>query len=217
MPTRDPIGYEMEYAAGMNLYEYASCNPVARIDSSGTFDKGKNAGDDHLGHSDFPGNRDFDYNLEDTDSATGPHTIGGAKSPQDHHFRDMEDIEPDMEKAVEECNQGQFQREAHNGQDWFSHRLGQGYPDPTPPGNWMSNARKAQLAHARSGHGPDDTTKPCPRAFWGGAQEWTQVWLDKWYKNCCRYKGQWTPKAKVPGGPECCDKEPLDAAGGLAA
>jgi uncharacterized protein RhaS with RHS repeats len=210
---RDPIGY----AAGMGLYEYVGNVPTRSRDPFGTFDKGKNAGGDHLGHSDFPGNDVFGYNLEDTDPETGPHTAKGVAGPAKHHFRDMEDIEADMEQAVSECNQNQFQREAHNGQDWFSHRKGLGYPDRTPEGNRMSNARKAQLKHASKGVAPDDTTKPKVRGLWGEAAEWTKEWMNKWYDNCCRYKGKWTPKAKVPGGPQCCDKGPLDAAGGLAA
>jgi hypothetical protein len=189
-------------------------------DRFGTFDEGFNEGGDHLGHEDFPGNRDFEYNLEDTDPKTGPHTASGLNNSKEHHFRDMEDVEADMQPAVDNCDPDLFQRQAHNGQDWFSHRKGLGYPDRTPAGNVLSNDKKAQVKHGVQsvlGNSPDDTTQRGPRAMWDEAQKWTQGWLDKWYKNCCKYKGEWTPKAKVPGGPECCDKEPLDAAGGLAA
>ena len=197
---RDPIGY----AAGMDLYTYVRDRPTRLRDPFGTFDEGFNANGQHRGHGDFIGHADFNYNAEDTDYLTHPH-VGGAPSPEDHHFRDMEDVEADMERAVSECDPGLFQREAHNGQDWFSHRKGLGYPDRTPQGSRVSNARKAQIAHAWWKHAPDDTSQRGPRALWGEAQGWTRGWLNRWYQNCCRYRGKWTRKDRVPGGPVCCD------------
>ncbi len=42
--------------------------------------------------------------------------------------------------------------------------------------------------------------------MWEEAELWTQEWVGKWNDNCCRFDGKWTPKDKVPGGADCCDK-----------
>ena len=164
------------------------------------------------GHNDFPGSEEFDYAEEDR----------GWSHPWNpfstwRHFRDLKSrpeesnqglmkwfphrgVEADMADAVSDCDKSAFQKYAHQGQDWFSHRKGLGYS-----GNELDDySSSARDEHIGRGHEPDNTTQPGPRQRWEEAKQWTQEWLNRWCANCCKKDGKWIKKANLPQG-ECCE------------
>jgi hypothetical protein len=136
----------------------------------------------------------------------------------------MPDIVKDIERDIENCDKEGFERRAHQGQDWHSHRSGV-QTDELPGGIRIEDIRVGEVglggvgvAIARhavgnlAGFSPDDTRREEVRRRWEEAYEWTFGFVRRWHRNCCKYKGKWTRIEDVPGGKACCDKELEDSA-----
>jgi len=162
----------------INIYRYAFNNPEYWIDYNGLFDDGKRNGKNtYLGHSDFPGwsTYGFDYTLEDQ-SWTSPYWPWSTW----RHFRSMESVMKDLEKAIAKCDRIKFSIYMHQGQDVFSHydngfRM---YPrlfvGPVYSGlPWGG--------HALAGKIPDQGTEA-----WLKAKGWTNLMLKKWHAKCAK-------------------------------
>ena len=162
--NRDPLGE----AGGINLYGFVLNNPLNYIDPTGLFGTG-GPGSPYPGHTDFPGQGRFDYDLEDQGD-TSPY-----KQP-DRHFRDLPQSEADVASAIANCDSNDFQRAMHRGQDYFSHyRNGYRW---APFQTWKSLG----FGHLFAGHTPDQNVNA-----WNDARDWSEGQLNRWSENCdCR-------------------------------
>ncbi len=162
--TKDPIGF----GGGINVYAYVGNSPINLSDPYGLFHDGVRdyygdernyltGGYPELGHSDFYGGKYFDYTLEDKGS-TGPWRQTW------RHFRNLPEVEADLEKDLQKCYIDGFQRHMHQGQDYFVHyRNGFKY--------WHSPI-------------PDYDND---RNSWSDAQLWTIKWVKRWKDRKCKY------------------------------
>ncbi len=157
------------------------------------------------GHSDFPGHSDdmFDYNLEDRDIKTRPENPFATKN----HFRPLDEAERELLSAVKDCNHDDFQRYAHQMQDFFSH-YGQGFRAfSQPPHNRLLRFGvlsiiveiilswghvRASLFGSQGGVYPDNA-EDYENAF-VQAKARTQMWLNCWNMCCCKTSKGWTAK-----------------------
>jgi RHS repeat-associated protein len=131
-----------------------------------------------LGHSDFVGYPEFDWNIEDNDWTTSPWNPRATR----RHFRHFGEIYPDLLRAICACDKRGFEGGVHQGQDYYAH--------------W-SKGWRAPWGHVSAGHDPDNGSKY--RTAWNNANNWTQKMLAKWYKNCRRTAyWDWVPKC-----PDC--------------
>jgi RHS repeat-associated protein len=197
---------------GENIYHFVFNNPFSWIDYMGLWGDGNKGGKGNpgdRGHSDFPGHDIFDYTEEDKGdtSPMKPKSVW-------RHFRSLSDSESDLVKAVCSCNKDEFQRKAHQMQDFFAH-YGQGY---------RASTNLNYYKWAGSGHGKGSAGASSARAAgigvvrpdsaidyqdaYAAAVIRTQEWADRWNKCCCLNKeGSWI---KTPGRsePDCSEKAP---------
>jgi len=100
----------------------------------------------------------------------------------------LNDSESDLVNDVRQCNKRQFERHAHQMQDYYSH--------------YSAGYRTWTLGHALSGTRPDDTTNTIVMYFWHRANQRTKLWVEKWGRCCCRGgDGTWRPFS--PQASEC--------------
>ena len=196
--TRDPMGE----TASVQLYMAMKNCGFRWVDKWGLWNDGTNGRPDatreELGHSDFPGHELFDYTKED-------HGWTHPWLQPWRHFRSLDDSEKDLRDAVKECEgqQENFERFAHQMQDFFSH-YGQGYSALRAGhvfqsmGAWIG--RKA-------GHGPARPDSPVDFSeAYDAAATRTQWWVDQWMRCCCRNGTDWK---KRPNRDEtACDRTP---------
>ena len=137
-----------------------------------------------LGHGDFPGGDEFDYNKQDKDWRTSPNPFWGEPAS---HFQDLPESEKEVKEARDNCDQEKFQRAMHKGQDFYSH-YDKGYRwDP-----WNTSDKDFGL-----GHGPDSVFGETPDGdedAWGRAAEWTSKQLDDWNAHCEKCGDKWQKK-----------------------
>lgn len=230
--TRDYI----EERGGKNLYKIGS--PIITTDILGAWAAGINGQLGHIsdrGHSDFEGNEPngpFNYNLEDTDAETDPTNPKATW----RHFRPLQESEKDLTLATKHCNKLDFERYAHQMQDFFAH-YGQGfrankYDYSRGDAIWALNFLMDEesiniplkvdslikLINYPYGHGPA-TIKgwlfrlPQPDnpehyyAAYQQAAERSSMWYAMWTKCCCYEKGNWIPIKDSTGKPLCADLE----------
>jgi RHS repeat-associated protein len=157
--SKDPVGFA---GGDTDLYGYVLNDPVNWVDPQGVFGIGLKEGGDFWGHSDFTGSDQFDFNKEDR----------GLTSPMIQpwrHFRDLKDIEEDINKAILNRDRDAFERYMHQGQDYFVHYL-KGY-------RWYP-----QWDYGL-GHLPYLNADENYEA-WLKAEEWTKTWLNIWDTPC---------------------------------
>jgi RHS repeat-associated protein len=189
-PSRDPI----EERGGANLYGFVGNDGVEWVDYNGLWgdgNGGKQGNHASRGHNDFPGSQmlggPFDYTKEDK-GETHPFL----PSSTWRHFRPLDGSETDLARAVVRCNKDDYQRYAHQMQDFFSH-YGQGFTNEDHLGH----------APASIGSGIGRTTGFSPprpdnavdyKDAYTEAYRRTYDWLDRW-KSCCKCKnGIWNPR-----------------------
>jgi RHS repeat-associated protein len=166
--AKDPI----RFAGGdADLYGYCVNDPVNLVDPKGLFGDGIRRGDSRLGHSDiFSGDR-YDFTKEDH-GPTSPY------NQPSRHFRDLGDVERDLNDAIRRSDLDSFERHMHQGQDYFSH---------------TENGYKWDPFHGKFGHlfapdflnfGPDYDL-----GAFIDANYWSENWIWKWEQrrnNPCR-------------------------------
>jgi RHS repeat-associated protein len=190
--SRDPLGEN----GGVNNYNYVYNSPVDRTDYLGLWNDGNfgntSADPGNRGHSDFPGHRLFDYTLEDK----------GFSSPFNpdstwRHFRPLADSEADLVGATKECVAGQFERAAHQMQDFFSH-YGQGfrakdelnYMTLLKAGHGVSSAGSSIGRFSGFGAVRPDNAVDYRRAYEAATMR-TGYWVNRWTKCCCKTNCTW--------------------------
>jgi RHS repeat-associated protein len=132
--SEDPIGFD---GGDVNLYAYVGNNPVLLIDPDGLWGEethGTYAEEDHGWTSPF-----------------NPLSTW-------RHFRPLEDVQPELDKAIASGDRDKFNSLMHQGQDSFSH-YDAGY-------RWWKGG------HIRAGHEPDSTERN-PEAY-KKMLEWTR-------------------------------------------
>ena len=121
------------------------------------------------------------------------------------HFRPLDDSEKDLVKAVKDCNKNDFERAAHQMQDFFSH-YGQGYRASTNlnyatllgSGHGLDSAGTSILSGAGLSVARPDNAIDYRDAY-AAAKRRTQDWVNRWKKCCCGSKDSWK---KIPGRSE---------------
>jgi RHS repeat-associated protein len=193
--SRDAIGAR----GGVNIYHFVFNNPICWIDYHGLWAagiEGREGAPDSRGHSDFPGHDVFNYTLEDT-GETSP------LRPEStwRHFRPLTDSEHDLVTATKDCNKNNFQRAAHQMQDFFAH-YGQGYRASANlnyatlvgSGHGLGTAGSSITRTAGIGVARPDNAVDYARAY-EAARIRSQDWTDRWKKCCCASKDSWV---KIP-------------------
>ena len=187
---RDPLSY----VDGMNLYNGyfvpEGMDPWGKF-PEGTHPTPGHTGTPNPGHTDMPHSDIFDQTAYDYGWTSPYNPLWGLY----RHFRDFDSIQEDIQKAYEKCDLKNFSGFLHQGEDYFSHRLGYG------------NMAQAIAHHISEGSAPDDTSDPAVNARFQWAAEWAGAWMDAFLDHCCKYNGKWMPRAKVEADGNCCDKE----------
>jgi len=142
--TRDPLGM----VDGPNMYAYVKNGPTGGVDPLGLW------GDDV--HGCYSG---YDYTFW-----TYPLSPWGLPG----HFRSRDAVEPELEAAVQNCNQALFMSRMHQGQDTFSHY------DP----GW----RTWMFGHLAGWTAPDNTA--LHQSALQATNNWTTRWEAKWRARC---------------------------------
>lgn len=119
---------------------------------------------EYKGHSQFANNGTccpFDFTKEDHSFRSSPYTPWGIWK----HFRSREDIEPDLIKAISECDADAFESLMHQYQDTRTH-YDKGY-------GWWT------LGHLFAGTAPDMDNEA-----WALAEKDTRKFVDRWMSQC---------------------------------
>ena len=119
---------------------------------------------EYKGHSQFANNGTccpFDFTKEDHSFGSSPYTPWGIWK----HFRSREDIEPDLIKAISECDADAFESLMHQYQDTRTH-YDKGY-------RWWT------LGHLFAGTAPDMDNEA-----WALAEKDTRKFVDRWMSQC---------------------------------
>ena len=190
-PSRDPL----EENGGINLYHFVFNNPVDFVDYNGLWGNGNggiNGNPGNRGHNDFPGSQNtggpFDYTREDLDPETSPFNPRSTG----RHFRPLDDSESDLAKAVNSCNKDDFERYAHQMQDFFSH-YGQGFTNNDHLGHVPASigagiGRGTGFSPARPDNALDYSDA------YQAANDRTTDWTGCWKKCCKCNHGKWEKK-----------------------
>jgi hypothetical protein len=138
------------------------------------FGAGWNDGGDFLGHSDFAGNDRFNWNSEDNSWWSSPMNPFSTW----RHFRNLSDVLPELEVAIESCNEGKFERLMHQAQDFYSHYRA-GYRE-------YGTGKHPATGHLLHGNRPDKNLEA-----WIDANHFTKKMLKKWDAKCSCKGGSW--------------------------
>lgn len=170
-----------------NSYRYVRNSPLNMVDFLGLFSEGYKEGGTYSGHGDFVGYGKtcgtHDYNLEDDDPATSPVPTWDPKSWMfyskglPNHFKSKDQVTPDLDKAINQCQKEAFDRFMHQYQDTYVH-FEKGYTAEWFGHGWDSFVHWATMGILGANPDKDETA-------WGMANEDTDVYLAAWEANCC--------------------------------
>ena len=113
-------------------------------------------------HQDFSGHDEFDYAKEDFSWSCTKNLFCTWR-----HFRQLKNIERDVNKAIEVGNKDQFERYTHQGQDYFAHV-------------WRRS--KFNVIRHVFNQDWDSTLTADGGVRWQLAEAWTKAQLVKWHE-----------------------------------